>query len=228
LVISEITLHLKETVIMPVQYPKRTHKKNLNREKLVVAAATLFSRNGHMSTTLNDVASHAGVHVQTLYKHFKTKEELAIASAEIVVQDCRKRFEEQFPSHSAFAIWRHWIEDTVSYLTDLGIGTYKQEQVRSASSLLNDNYLLVVYSGYEDLLAEYLAQDFKMDPKIDRLPRLVACMLWSGNEAAMKRSAGLDTTKNMPDFNETLLAESLGVIDDVEKIFSSYIKLPRP
>ncbi len=228
MVISEITLHLKETVIMPVQYPKRTHKKNLNREKLVVAAATLFSRNGHMSTTLNDVASHAGVHVQTLYKHFKTKEELAIASAEIVVQDCRKRFEEQFPSHSAFAIWRHWIEDTVSYLTDLGIGTYKQEQVRSASSLLNDNYLLVVYSGYEDLLAEYLAQDFKMDPKIDRLPRLVACMLWSGNEAAMKRSAGLDTTKNMPDFNETLLAESLGVIDDVEKIFSSYIKLPRP
>ena len=228
MVTSEIILHLKETVIMPVQYPKRTHKKNLNREKLVVAAATLFSRNGHMSTTLNDVASHAGVHVQTLYKHFKTKEELAIASAEIVVQDCRKRFEEQFPSHSAFAIWRHWIEDTVSYLTDLGIGTYKQEQVRSASSLLNDNYLLVVYSGYEDLLAEYLAQDFKMDPKIDRLPRLVACMLWSGNEAAMKRSAGLDTTKNMPDFNETLLAESLGVIDDVEKIFCSYIKLPRP
>ena len=228
MVTSEIILHLKETVIMPVQYPKRTHKKNLNREKLVVAAATLFSRNGHMSTTLNDVASHAGVHVQTLYKHFKTKEELAIASAEIVVQDCRKRFEEQFPSHSAFAIWRHWIEDTVSYLTDLGIGTYKQEQVRSASSLLNDNYLLVVYSGYEDLLAEYLAQDFKMDPKIDRLPRLVACMLWSGNEAAMKRSAGLDTTKNIPDFNETLLAESLGVIDDVEKIFCSYIKLPRP
>ncbi len=228
MVTSEIILHLKETVIMPVQYPKRTHKKNLNREKLVVAAATLFSRNGHMSTTLNDVASHAGVHVQTLYKHFKTKEELAIASAEIVVQDCRKRFEEQFPSHSAFAIWRRWIEDTVSYLTDLGIGTYKQEQVRSASSLLNDNYLLVVYSGYEDLLAEYLAQDFKMDPKIDRLPRLVACMLWSGNEAAMKRSAGLDTTKNIPDFNETLLAESLGVIDDVEKIFCSYIKLPRP
>jgi hypothetical protein len=53
-------------------------------------------------------------------------------------------------------------------------------------------------------------------------------MLWSGNEAAMKRSAGLDTAKNIPDFNETLLAESLGVIDDVEKIFSSYIKLPRP
>jgi hypothetical protein len=77
-------------------------------------------------------------------------------------------------------------------------------------------------------LAEYLAKDFEMDPKIDRLPRLVACMLWSGNEAAMKRSAGLDTAKNILDFNDTLLTESLSVIDDVEKIFSSYIKSPRP
>ena len=88
MVVSEIILHPKETDVMPVQYPKRTLKKNLNSEKLVVAAATLFSRNGHMSTTLNDVARHAGVHVQTLYKHFKTKEELAIASAEVVVKDC--------------------------------------------------------------------------------------------------------------------------------------------
>ena len=228
MVVSEIILHPKETDVMPVQYPKRTLKKNLNREKLVVAAATLFSRNGHMTTTLNDVANHAGVHVQTLYKHFKTKEELAIASAEIVVKDCRTRFEEKFSNQTTFAIWREWIEDTVSYLTDLGIGTYKQVQVRSASSLLNDNYLLVVYSGYENLLAEYLAKDFEMDPKIDRLPRLVACMLWSGNEAAMKRSAGLDTAKNILDFNDTLLTESLSVIDDVEKIFSSYIKSPRP
>ena len=228
MVVSEIVVHPKETDVMPVQYPKRTRKKNLNREKLVVAAATLFSRNGHMSTTLNDVARHAGVHVQTLYKHFKTKEELAIASAEVVVKDCRTRFEEKFPSQSTFAIWREWIKDTVSYLTDLGIGTYKQEQARSASSLLNDNYLLVVYSGYEDLLAEYLAQDFEMDPKVDRLPRLVACMLWSGNEAAMKRCAGLDTAKDILDFNHALLAESLGVSDDIEKIFSSYIKLPRP
>jgi AcrR family transcriptional regulator len=213
---------------MPVEYPKRTLKKNLNREKLVVAAALLFSRNGHMRTTLNDVASYAGVHVQTLYKHFKTKEELAIASAEIVVTDCRKKFEEKFETHCSFAIWRDWIESTVLYLTDLGIGIYKQEQIRSASSLLNDNYLLVVYSGYEDILTEYLAKDFGMDPKTDRLPRLVACMLWSGNEAAMKRCAGLDCANTDLDFDEAILGESLHVVDEVEKIFSTYIKSPRP
>lgn len=212
---------------MSVKYPKRTHTKQQNRQKLVEAAATLFSRNGHMSTTLNEVASYAGVHVQTLYKHFKTKEELAVASAEIVVKQCRRRFEDNFQSQSTFAIWRQWIEDTVSYLSELGIGSYKQEQVRSASSLLNDNYLLVVYSGYEDLLAEYLAKDFYMDLKTDRLPRLVACMLWSGNEVAMKRSAGLDSDASVLNFNEVLLAESLCVVDDVEEIFSTYIKISR-
>ena len=80
---------------MPTKYPKRTLKKNLNREKLIVVATQLFSRNGHQSTTLDEVATEAGVHVQTLYKHFKTKEELVTASAEIVVTDCRARFEDE-------------------------------------------------------------------------------------------------------------------------------------
>ena len=67
-----------------------------------------------------------------------------------------------------------------------------------------------------------------MDPKTDRLPRLVACMLLSGNEAAMKRCAGLDCANTDLDFDEAILGESLHVVDEVEKIFSTYIKSPRP
>ena len=182
---------------MSVKYPKRTLKKNLNREKLIVAATLLFSRNGHHGTTLDEVAAEAGVHVQTLYKHFKTKEELVTASAEIVIADCRALFEDK-------------------------------QQLCAASSLMNDSYLLIVYTGYENLLTEYLAQDFKMDPKTHRLPRLVACMLWSGNEAAMKRCAGLDTAKDILAVNQSVIKESIGAIDDIEKLFSGYIKLPRP
>ena len=68
---------------MSVKYPKRTLKKNLNREKLAIAAVITFSRNGYPNTPLQEVADHAGVHVQTLYKQFKNKEELAIAAAEL-------------------------------------------------------------------------------------------------------------------------------------------------
>ena len=42
---------------MSVQYPIRTKKKNLNREKLLMAATTLFSRNGYTDSTLDQVAA---------------------------------------------------------------------------------------------------------------------------------------------------------------------------
>ena len=212
---------------MPTKYPKRTLKKNLNREKLIVVATQLFSRNGHQSTTLDEVATEAGVHVQTLYKHFKTKEELVTASAEIVVTDCRSRFEDKFSSHSTFEIWREWIKNSVTYLTSLGLRESKKQQLCSASSLMNDSYLLIVYSGYENLLTEYLARDFMLDQKTHRLPRLVACMLWSGNEAAMKRCAGLDTAEDILGDHQSVVDQSIGVVDDIEKLFAGYIKFPR-
>ena len=101
---------------MSLKYPKRTHKKNLNREKLAVAAAITFSRNGYPNTPLHEIAEHAGVHVQTLYKQFRNKEELALVAAEVATRDIKNRFHENFPSKSTFQIWRDWIESSVSYL----------------------------------------------------------------------------------------------------------------
>ena len=52
-------------------------------------------------------------------------------------------------------------------------------------------------------------------------------MLCSGNEAALKRCAGQDTDEDVLEYNERVVSESLAVIDDVEKIFASYVKYPR-
>ena len=209
------------------QYPRRTKKKRQSRAQLTRAANTLFGRKGYQHTKLNEVAAVADLHVQTLYRHFKTKEELAAAAAEGVVNDCRAYFERSSSDRSTFEIWRGWIARTVSYLSSLGFGEHKRRQLRSASSLMNDNYLLAVYSGYEDLLTEYLALDFRMNPQDSRLPRLVACMLWSGNEAAVKRCAGLDSGQDTLMDIDSVLAESVGVVDDVEAVFANYVHLPR-
>ena len=209
------------------QYPRRTEKKRQSRAQLTRAANTLFGRKGYQHTKLNEVAEAADLHVQTLYRHFKTKEELAAAAAERVVNDCRAYFERFSNDRSTFEMWRGWIARTVTYLASLGFGEHKIRQLRSASSLMNDNYLLAVYSGYEDLLTEYLALDFRMNPEHARLPRLVACMLWSGNEAAVKRCAGLDRGQDTLMDETSILAESLGVVDDVEAVFASYVHLPR-
>ena len=214
-------------VVLAIQYPKRTEKKHRNRELLIDSAVRLFSTKGYKHTTLQEVATRADLHVQTLYGHFKNKEELCIAAAEFVVSHCREYFEASLDNQSTFQIWRRFTNDSISGLTPSGFGENKKAQLLSLSSLPNDNFLLIVYSGYEDMLTEYLATDFQMDPKTDRLPRLVAAMLWSAAEVAMKRCAGLDVGQDQLNDESAVLAECLGAVDDIEKIFAGYIKSAR-
>jgi hypothetical protein len=63
-----------------------------------------------------------------------------------------------------------------------------------------------------------------MDPKTNHLPRLVASILWAGNEMALKRCAGLDTGEDLLNDAEAIVKESVAVIDDIEKTFASYIR----
>lgn len=208
----------------PIQYPRRKERSNRIRVALVEAAALSFSTKGYKHTTLTEIAQLADVHVQTLYRHFNTKEELAQAAAEQAISACRRHFEEASGDQNAFQIWRSYIKRTVSFLSEQGFVDHKQRQLLAPSSLMNDNYIVIVYSGYENLLTEYLAKDFGLDPKRSHLPRLAACALWSGNEAAIKRCAGLDIGENNLADSEFLLNESLGFVEETERLFASYLK----
>jgi AcrR family transcriptional regulator len=208
---------------LAISYPKRTKTKNKNREQLVDAADRLFATKGYQHTTLNDVAELAGLHVQTLYKHFKNKEELAIAAASNAISHLKKHFDVASDGQSTFDVWRAFINDSMAGLLPMGMGEHKREQLRGAFPM-NDNFLLIVYSGYEDVLTEHLAADFQMDPKTNHLPRLVASFLWAGNEIALKRCAGLDTGEDALDDAALIVKESLSVIDDIEKTFATYIR----
>ncbi len=209
---------------MTIEYPKRREKKNKNREQLLDAADRLFATKGYQHTTLTDVAEKAGLHVQTLYKHFKNKDELASASATTAIGHLREHFDAAREDQTTFDVWRAFISDSLTGLLPMGIGEHKRDQLRSASSMMNDTFLLIVYSGYEDVLTEHLALDFQMDPSKHQLPRLVACMLWSGNEVALKRCAGLDTGDDVLNDASAILEESLAVVDEIENIFASYLK----
>lgn len=203
-------------------YPRRTERRLQIRANLIRTAAIMFSRNGYSQTTLAEVAEAADVHVQTLYRHFSSKEDLALAAAQTAMDDCRDFFENA-GQLCTFAIWRRWIEKTVSRLSTLGFDQRKKDQLLGPSSLMNDNYLVMIYSGYENLLTEYLAQEFKLDPEQSRIPRLAACMLCAGNEAAVKRCAGVDTGQDTLADLGSLVKESVGVVDDTQRLFLSLL-----
>ena len=208
-----------------VLYPRRTERRLQIRANLIRTAAILFSRNGYSFTTLAEIAKEAGVHVQTLYRHFSSKEDLALAAATTAMEDCRAYFDQASAEGlRGFQIWRNWIERTVTRLSSLGFDQRKKDQLLGPSSLMNDNYIVMIYTGYENLLTEHLARDFGLDPKVSRIPRMAACLLCAGNEAAIKRCAGLDTQLDSLDDLDSLVTESLGVGDNTQALFQEFLQ----
>ncbi|MEA2144417.1 MAG: hypothetical protein QOG59_4 [Solirubrobacteraceae bacterium] len=60
--------------------PKR-HRNTDTRRRIEEAAARLFTRNGYTATTMQAIATEAGVHVQTIYLAYGTKPALLAACA---------------------------------------------------------------------------------------------------------------------------------------------------
>jgi len=54
------------------------------REKIISSATELFSEKGYAETSIADIATHAKISKETIYIHFKNKEELFIECADIV------------------------------------------------------------------------------------------------------------------------------------------------
>jgi AcrR family transcriptional regulator len=64
--------------------PVREAQKRLTRSLLLDAAATLFSTNGYASTTVEQIAGAAGATRATVYLHFASKSDIALALREAV------------------------------------------------------------------------------------------------------------------------------------------------
>lgn len=68
--------HIHSAISMPTISKKRSAKAH----KIVTAALALFEQHGFQATSLEQIASHAGMGKSTLYDYFKNKEELFIAA----------------------------------------------------------------------------------------------------------------------------------------------------
>ena len=200
-----------------IQYPLRERRKQRTRAALIDAAIGLFSTKGYDDTTLEEVADHAGLHVQTLYRHFPSKPELAIAVDRRQIEAFRQAIEDPARTTTTFEFWRERIVLNTTQLREeagelSNLRTLVRQQHRSPSIALR---LHTLNDEYEDLLTTSLANDFGVDPARDRLPRLVACMLVAGNRHAMNRWAlegGFD-----------LAEEVLAVADHVAALFEHHV-----
>lgn len=65
--------------------------------RIVETAVELAEQGGFEAVRLRDVASHAGVALGTLYRRFRSKEDLLLAALQQEISDVRARFERRPP-----------------------------------------------------------------------------------------------------------------------------------
>lgn len=200
---------------MTQQYPLREKRKQRSREALIKSAAKLFARRGFETTTLEDIAEDAGLHVQTLYRHFPNKAELAAA----IDQQHLEAFREAFVLRrtDTLRFWRDWVERAARSLTRDGGTLYRKGLLNFYNLPSLSSTYLQTWNAYEEVLAQGLAHDFGHPRGAKaRLPMLVACMLWSGNRRAAYEWANCNGKSD-------LAAECVGVVDAVIEEFGHYV-----
>lgn len=145
------------------QFPLREKRKAQTRRSLIRSAQTLFAAKGYDTTTLEDVAGHAGLHVQTLYRHFSSKQELATAGDDDLLLRFREAIESPDRSDDTFTFWREWVRAATDRVTqDDGGQGYREFLIQRWTQPLVSSQLVHIGHQYEDLLTESLARDFQM------------------------------------------------------------------
>ena len=98
---------MNEENICPLpQRPAKATRKSKSHAALVKAAAELFEELGYADTTLDAVAERASLHVQTLYRHFPSKELLAIAPERDGLERFKAAVRKKDPDQVFTEFWR--------------------------------------------------------------------------------------------------------------------------
>jgi len=170
--------------------------------------------------TLAMIAEEAQIHVQTLYRHFESKVQLALARDFINAEEVSSLLSDPNRMEDTLTLWRKnrlasW-DNMRQRERHHRISIVKQSRVMKSTPELKA-HTLSIWKGIETLLAVSIAKDAGTDSQTDMSARLLAAMLVSANLEVIRRwtqSGGeLDGRKL---YEETL--------DDIEAMFAHYRK----
>lgn len=199
------------------KFPLRTKRKTATREKLVRSARHLFLTKGYDKTTLEEIAELAGLHVQTLYRHFPTKQDLAKAGDERYLRVFEASIKDRHPSQTTFQFWREHTQQTLEEITS------EQDLYRSHLKMRESSPTIIgategIQQRYEDILTEHLAKDFGLPADGVNPARLAACSLLSANRHVSRIYAEDETQSS-----DELKANAMAVIDLCESTYSKFL-----
>jgi AcrR family transcriptional regulator len=185
----------------------RTKRRRANHLALIDAASDLFAERGFSQTTMEDIADAADLHVQTLYRHFPTKNALAAA---IDVEAFRQAVASR--ETDALAFWRaHVGASAKGVMRRDGGALFLQYVTNPAQDPKLKAARADLRIGSQDILTEAIGEDFDLEGLSPHLPILIANMLWGGNADAVGRWS----EQGSDDLSERVVATADTVIEIV-------------
>jgi AcrR family transcriptional regulator len=159
------------------------NRKEKTRAKILKHAYAIFVDQGYERATLTEISDRAGVHLQTMVRHFPTKADI-IAAIHISTY---QMFEEFFNQRTGTSLerWREWIQRASENSPEVLVFPTDSYRFPVITSEGQDAIHRV-----KDLLAEGIAEDMGVNRSIDLRPTLVACMLTAGNAHVAQSWAG--------------------------------------
>lgn len=207
----------------------RERKKAQTRTMIAETAKRMFGERGFDAVTVADIADAANVSVKTLFKYFKTKEDMLFNDEDGFRDEMLDSIRNRPPGDSALdAIHRQFkrhlsLPEGPSVVADLEAFRRTFEENRTVQARLT-----LMWERYEIALAELLAIEADAEP-YDPSPRLVAAQLVSLFRLFTSGEVHRYVGAHAPEAKESALARWLDrSIDLVGNGVKHYAVRPKP
>jgi AcrR family transcriptional regulator len=154
----------------------RERKKRMTRQAILDAAEELFARDGYDGVTVAQIADAANVSVKTLFTYFDSKEDLVFADEDKVRDALLDAVRDRPRGRTPLDAVRDFIVDLAR--RDGQAGGLEAFHAAFGNVPQLHSRMLVMFEGYEEALAEVLAEETGV-PSDDPRPRFAAAQLVS-------------------------------------------------
>jgi AcrR family transcriptional regulator len=153
---------------------RRERKKLRTRQALAATALRLFAERGFEETTIEDITEAVDVSRRTFFRHFDSKEEVALPDKSELLGRLRQALAEHPASEPPLTSAREAILALAGALSEdsMDVVVLRARLLTTEPSLRGRS--LERQSVWEDVIAEALATRWRVDPATDLRSRLVA------------------------------------------------------
>ena len=161
------------------------------RDRLVDAALALFDERGYEQTTADDIADRAGVGRTTLFRHYRSKEDVIFPDHDRLLATVKERLATSTADTAIVAVTEAVRLVLLRYIEE-GDRARLRYALTSRSSTLRDREIASV-ARYQRLFREFIAESWGPAPGAALRAELMAAAVVSAHNHVLRRWLRRDT-----------------------------------